>query len=203
MLTGLPPTRLASLPPPLRASVAADPGGVARRVLLLKAALPGADVAGLISRAPALALDPAACAAASAAAPTARALLQGGLGADSGSGGDGDGDGSSSSSVDALIAAQPLLLTEDLEAVVAEIRRCVDRLSKQGEARAACHCFMPFFFLSSQWCASLKPALPEKQHRLLPGQHPGDVIRRHPQLLLKLQRGSASLGPGAEECLDV
>jgi hypothetical protein len=117
-LSGLPLARLAALPPALRSRLASDPARVAAAVLHLKAALPGADVAALVGRAPGL-LDPDAAVAAAAAVPAARELLLMG-GAD----GVGDGDSASASqNVDALIAAQPLLLTADLGEVVAEIQR--------------------------------------------------------------------------------
>lgn len=118
-LTGLPFARLAALPRPLRGRLA-DTTSLTRSILALKAALPGADVTELLGRAPGL-LDPAAAAAAIAAVPAARRLLMGGCG---GGGGQVDElDGGQNANVDAMIAAQPLLLTADLEEVADEIRR--------------------------------------------------------------------------------
>ena len=95
--------RLIRMRPKLIAALAADPERVAARLIALRALLPGADVAAVAGGRPSLLLDPEWGGVEARAAGLAAVY--------------------SEAEVARLVAAEPLLLAEDLEAVLAELQR--------------------------------------------------------------------------------
>lgn len=95
--------RLLRMSPKLLAALAADPGLIAARLVELRALLPAADVAAVAGGRPSLLLPPEWERVPAAAAALARRY--------------------SEPEVARLVAAEPLLLAEDVEAVLAELQR--------------------------------------------------------------------------------
>lgn len=95
--------RLLRMSPKLLAALAADPALIAARLVELRALLPGADVAAVAGGRPSLLLPPE-----WERVPAAAAALA---------------DRYSEEEVARLVVAEPLLLAEDVEAILAELQR--------------------------------------------------------------------------------
>ncbi|GBF89686.1 hypothetical protein Rsub_02856 [Raphidocelis subcapitata] len=167
-LSNLLPTladRLLLLRADLLAELAGDVAAVAHKMLLLKAWFPTADVGAMVGRRPSLLTseefdripsarrqllarypDPSGGGSSSTGGGGGSGSASS-SGGDDGSGGGGSGSGSgsgddalgTSAAVDALVCQQPLLLCEDLEALLAELQRLLPGTGTDAAAALARH----------------------------------------------------------------
>ncbi|KAL4431202.1 hypothetical protein ABPG75_006458 [Micractinium tetrahymenae] len=158
--------RLLRMSPKLLAALAADPSLVAARLIELKSLLPAAAVAAVAGGRPSLLLSPEWERLPAAAAALARRY--------------------SEEEVALLVAAEPLLLAEDVEAILAELQRL---LPVEQPAAA---------LLAQPNLASSVSRLSHLSLWLAGGRDAADMLLRDPGLVYSVQRGPASLGPGAE-----